>query len=106
MDRSARAQKGSTDRDANQASDQPVVMRLPGECCLLRRLRTVDGRDGPSQNDPTDGVTRGAADDGAKREPVLPSNYPRIRIGISNAAFYVSELRSGDGEVVRRPTGS
>lgn len=55
---------------------------------------------------PLMGVTRGAADDGAKREPVLPSNYPRIRIGISNAAFYVSELRSGDGEVVRRPTGS
>jgi hypothetical protein len=29
--------------------------------------------------------------------PVLPSINPRIQIGISNAAFYVSELRSAAG---------
>ena len=46
---------------------------------------------------PLMGITRGAVMTEPGGEPVLPSNNPRIRIGISNAAFYVSELRSGDG---------
>jgi hypothetical protein len=44
-------------------------------------------------------------------ELVLPSINPRIRIGISDAAFHVSELRRGDepkwcGGNVRPATGS
>jgi hypothetical protein len=97
MDRSAPTQKGSKDRDGNQAPDQPVVTHLQEECCVLRRQRAEDGRDGAFAKRPHRwGSPVGPLMTEPGGAPVLPSINPRIQIGISNAAFYVSELRNAD----------